>query len=306
MSTTNEKRIAKIEEKLTAKEWGIRIADELAKYPTLNDFCMAEMKAGTNLPHRAEAMLLEQAEARYAGPKLAQERRHEVKRMQTEFDTLKHLVFTVNEAMRIRMDKAGVEVALKLQALQTIILQDAFRETAITASESIEGQKPAVKTAGARKAILEALAAYRTDPTSDDYPFAIEMWTETTGAFSDDLAGHKAAVAHLQDAYFDGHGILARNIKADLNGLMETVAEAITQHNEYLIVRGKGDNRLRIAPDNLTLTPPWAKALADQWLLEARDKAILDVLMWMGDHAGRAAYRREIVKRMIGNAEQAR
>jgi len=305
MMTTiaNEKRLAKIEEKLTPKEWGIRLADEVTKHPTLDDFCIAEMKAGTNLPHKAEAVLTEQAEAQYPGPKLRDQRRWAVKTVQIEFDSLKHLVLKVNEAMRTRMDKAGVEVALKLQALQTIILQDAMRQTATTASEWIEGQKTTGKATDARKAILDALAAYRNEPDAEDYPSAAEMWTETTRALAVDLARHKAAVAHLQDTYFDGHGILAKDIEADLNGLTETVAEAIRQHNDYLNVRGKPADRLRIAPDDLTPPPTFAKTLADQWLQEARDKAILDVLAWMDDSAGRDAYRREMVKRMIGDAE---
>jgi hypothetical protein len=245
---------------------------------------------------------LERAEARYPGPKLRDQRRREVKAVQTEFASLKQLVFRVNEAMRTRMDKAGVEVALKLQALQTIILQDAIRETATTASEW-EGQKTTGKATEARKAILDALAAYSSEPDAEDYPSAAEMWTETTRALAVDLARHKAAVAHLQDSYFDGHRMLARDLEADLNGLTQTVAEAIAQHSEYLTVRGKPADRLRIAPDDLTPPPVLSKALAESWLQEARDKAILDVLNWMDDSAGRDAYRREMVKRMVGDGE---
>jgi hypothetical protein len=303
MMTTiaNEKRLTKIEERLTPKEWGILLADEVTKYPALDDFCIAEMKSDTSLPHKAQAVLLEQAEARYPGPKLRDQRRWEIKAVQTEFDSLKQLVFKVNEAMRTRLDKAAVEVTLKLQALQTIILQDAIRETATTASEWIEGQKTTGKATDARKAILDALAAHRSDEEGEDCPSSAEMWAETTRALAVDLARHKAAVAYLQDTYFDGHGMLARDIEADLNGLIQTVAEAIRQHNEYLTVRGKPADRLRIAPDDLTPPPTLAKALADNWLQEARDKAILDVLNWMDDSAGRDAYRREMVKRMIGD-----
>ena len=51
------------------------------------------------------------------------------------------------------------------------------------------------------------------------------------------------------------------------------------------------------------MPPKWAKALADQWLQEARDTALLDVLDWMGDATARDAYRREMVNRLFGDAE---
>jgi len=301
MSTTAiARRLENIEKKLTPKEWAIRLADEVTKHPTLHDYCTAEMQAGTRLQHQAEAVLLEQAVARYPGSKFDQERPAEIERVQTEFGTLKHLVFRVNETMRTRMDKAAVEVALKLQALQTIILRDAFRETTRTVSEWIEDQKSAGKTTDGRRAILEALAAYQTEPDAQDYPSAAEMWAETTRALAVDLARYKAAVASLQNTYFDGHGILARDIEADLSELVQTVAAAITQHNEYLT--GKGQDWLRTVEDDLTTPTAWARALADEWIQIARDMTVLDVLNWMGDTTGRDAYRREIAKRVIGTS----
>lgn len=305
MSTaTAKKRLEKIEDKLTPKEWAIRFADEIRKYPSIDELCLAQIKTGVSTVHTAQEKLVEQAAARHPGRKAYAEQRADVKRTQIEFETLKNLVFKVNETVTKRAENAGTEAALKMQTLQTIILQDAFGQTACKVSAWIKGQKTTGrKRDTALQGLLAELTAYAGNSDEIGFRTMADVWGDAVRALGFDLLCHKAAVARLQDTYFDGHAILALDTEAGLDASIQTTRQAADHCNEYLTARGNPHSPLKINVDALSPSHKAVKSLADYWLTPARDEAILDVLNWTCDAAGRDAHRRDMVKRMMGLAE---
>ena len=296
-----KKRIEKIEDKLTPKEWAIRLADEIRQHPSLSALCTAQIKSGESTVHRAHEKLIEQAEARHPGRSAHAEQRADVKRTQVEFGILTHLILQVNETVARRIDCAGTEVALKLQTLQTIILQDGFGQTARKVSAWIKGQKATGQSKDAtRQEFLGELAAYATHEDATGFRFTADVWVDAISALVFDLRNHKAAVGLLQDTYFDGHAMLALDAEAELGAIIQVVRQTCGQFNEYLAARGSPNSPLTIDIDALGSPTKAVKSLADYWLTLARDEATIEVLNWMGDVAKRDAYRHEMVKRMLG------
>ncbi|MEI6168984.1 MAG: hypothetical protein WCS52_17525 [bacterium] len=300
---TSEKRIETIEAQLTPKEWAIRFVDGIRKYPSLADFSRADIKGGVLFCQKAQRMLIKQGEARFPEKKQLREQKIEVKRLSSEYAMLKHLVFTVNMAIGTRNDKAKAEFAMYQLALQGISLQDAFTEAAEKAYEWIVGQRGHGGAGESQRAVLDELEACHADAEATTYPFIAGLGAETVLLLPFDLICHKAAVGILTESYFEGHGILSREIEEELNSHITAIDDLISQHNEKLTVRGRDGNWLRIDKEIMPATAESARALADTWIQVARDAAIIDILSWMQEYAERESYRRQVVRRMLGVAE---
>jgi len=166
-------------------------------------------------------------------------------------------------------------------------------------SQKTTGRK---KDAG-RQGLLAELAAYADNSDEIGFRAMSEVWVDAVRALAFDLLRHKAAVARLQDTHYDEHLILAPDTETGLDAIIQTTRQAAQQLNEYLTARGKPRSPFRIDIDALSPSVEDTKSLADYWLSPARDEAILDVLNWMGDAAGRDAHRRDMVKRMMGYSD---
>lgn len=297
---TAKKRLQKIEDRLTPKEWAIRFADEIREYPSIDELCLAQIKTRVSTIHTAHKKLVEQAEARHPGRKAYAQQQADIQHTQIEFETLKNLVFKVNETVTKRTCNAETEAALKVQTLQTIILQDAFSQTVGKASTWIKGQKTTgQKSNPARQGLLAELAGYADTGGETGFRTMADVWADSVSALAFDLLCHKAAVALLQDTCFDGHAILAPDTETGLEAVVQTIRQAIEHFNEYLTVQGNRDSPLRINVDALSPSHKAVKSLADYWLAPARDEAIVDVLNWMCETVARDAHRRDMVKRMM-------
>lgn len=120
------KRLDEIESQLTPKEWAIRLADEMRKAGDKDQ--SAAVKAFEALLKRAMSAISKQVEEKHPGKKPEDVRAGAAlhRALQTDFHALKKLLGQVNEDIRDQAEKAGLEAALKISTLQTIILQDAF------------------------------------------------------------------------------------------------------------------------------------------------------------------------------------
>ena len=309
-TSANKKRLDEVEIQLTPKQRAIRLADEarkssaaeiIKKYEGFKDF---------------EA-LSKQAAEKYPGTKTEniQARKRLYRDLQIEFHTLKKLLAKVNEAIMNQAEKAGLEAALKISTLQTVILQDAFGRTARKAAGWIEVYETEGKDEEEnRQIMLSELQAYMdvnlgekaTDslPIGDikiRFPSIIEIWVKNAVLLIEDIYRHQAAIQIVQDKYFDGHPILDLGIEARLKDSIRAVEDSVETFNEYLDVRGRlfkadwedeeeneggyvtaipgeREGTLKINLEKIKAeSVRGGKKLAEGWAKDARDEAVFDI-----------------------------
>lgn len=257
MKSTAKKRLDEIEIQLTPKEWAIRLADEIRKYPSVNEFNKAYLKVPdhesivSNRPYRAIA---KQVELQFPGNKPDEIRAHnaQMKRLWLEYDMLRNIVFTINKDVSNRIEIYGLKAALKLSTLQTVILQDAFGRTASKAAEWIEDYKTADEDDEEnRQIMLKELAAYTevsfAERFSDSiplgqgirlrFPSLIEEWVRDVKSLIGNVYARKSAVDLIQKKHFDGHSFLFLDTEKKLEETMKTIQAGVETFNDYLMTR---------------------------------------------------------------------
>jgi hypothetical protein len=313
MTTSSKiKRLEKVEAGLSPKEWVIR----LAKATREKDFGnKAAMKFfDDNDPFGA---LEKQAEQKHPGNKpediSAKRRLH--RELWTEFHALKMLLGKINKAIGERTERAGLEAALKISTLQTVILQDAFGRTAKKAAEWIDGFHVKDKDEEQeRKIMLAELKAYMDVDFGEKYsdsirigdmklrfPTIIETWIKEAVRLIRDLYAHEAAIKMIQDQFFDGHPIMIPEVEAGIKRARLSLEDAAESFNEYLKVRttlfkaewdfeekhdggiataipGEREGSLKINLANIKNEAiPSAKMLAKEWSKDAKAEAVFDI-----------------------------
>jgi hypothetical protein len=260
MTTPQDKRLDEIERQLTPQEWAIRLADEIRKHPTVPDF-MKSIIWGTyrNSPFMKPYWMLEnQAEERHPGknPEDIRARYQLHRKLRAEYHTLKMLIIKVNSKVEDKVETAGLNAALQLSRLHTLILQDAFARTAKKAAGWVEEYKPAdADEEEARQVMLKELAVYQDQdvylgetfadslPLGPDlrirFPTMVEIWVQKTMSLIADVFALDAAVRAIQDKYFDGHPILSKDLEAGLAGTIQVVEDDAARFNEYLATRAE-------------------------------------------------------------------
>src|SRR6266568_394023 len=147
LTFAQQKRLDKLEGQLTPKELAIKLADDMRKHSSANEF----MKAVANRTYREApfirpfSALAEQAEVLHPGknPDEIRARNKLSDKLCTEVHALIGLITTINENIAIEMEVAGLKAELKLCTLQTLILQDIFGWTARKAAPWVEEYKTA-------------------------------------------------------------------------------------------------------------------------------------------------------------------
>src|SRR5438094_2967072 len=147
LTFAQQKRQHKLEGQLTPKELAIKLADDMRKHSSTNEF----IKAIANRTYREApfirpfSALAEQAEVLYAGkdPDEIRARNKLSHKLHTEFHALLGLISKINETIANKMEVAGLKAALKISTLQMLILQDAFGRVARKAAPWIEEYKTA-------------------------------------------------------------------------------------------------------------------------------------------------------------------
>lgn len=320
-TTTKKKRIDKIEGQLTPKQWAISLADEMQKYPSQVAFFSSFGPVLEELPWMKPFPAFDKlAEEKYPGKNSEDIRAKNqlTEKLSREYQVLKLLILDTNEIIQNRIGRAGLEAALKLSTLQTIILQDAFARTASKAAEWIEQYKTEDQDdEEERQIMLKELAAYTevsyAERASDSlpignirikFPTVIELWVRDAVLVISDIFRHKAAVQIVQDKYFDGHPILYRNVVDDLEKTIRVVEDAVATLNEYLKTRrelfetewnqealeedgitsaipGEREGRLAIDIDDIRdrVNKRSATTLANEWANNAKMKGRLGPVM---------------------------
>ena len=183
--SSKTKRLEAVEVQLTPKEWAIRLADEMRKDGM--EFILKDASA-----FKAFHSLRKQAEEKYPGnkPEDVSARNRLYRDLSIEFHALKKMTGKINEEIQKRAEVGGLEAALKISTLQTIILQDAFGRTARKAADWIELVKTEDKDDEEnRQVMLNELGAFThvdfSERISDSlpigdikirFPTVIERW----------------------------------------------------------------------------------------------------------------------------------
>jgi len=255
--TTIKKRLDEAEARLTPREWAIRLADEIRKYPSIDEAIKASLKVTNEeavLGDRPYQALAKQAEERHPGnrPDEMAAFNKLSEKLWTEYQTLRNLIFHINSTVMERLEVFGLKAALKLSTLQTVILQDAFGRTARKAALWIEEYKTDDEDEEEnRQIMLKELAAYTevsyAESFSDSlplgpgirlrFPTVIEEWVKDTARLIRTVYSGKAAVKVIRDKYFDGHDFLSRDTEARLEETLKTIESGAKDLNEYLMTR---------------------------------------------------------------------
>ncbi len=300
MRTMDNKRLAKIEAQLTPKEWGIRMADEFARYQTLDAYCTASFKSTELLVHRARAMLREKVERNTSGHKMLQNRRAEMKRTQIEIEVLWQLLLVVNNRIVSRLERAEIQVALLEQVIQAMLARAAFSDTASAVLARFDQERK--EKSAAAQAIRGLLTPYLAVDIMPVLLEGVEPLGVSIPNLTLDLIAHQKATTRIQDDCFEGHGILALDLNKRMGAAIDTLNSVLDQHRQFLTQRGNAVEWMVLDGQALALADKPATDLTNSWMQVARDEATVDVLNWMCDFAARDDYRREIAKRMVAEA----
>jgi hypothetical protein len=264
--------LEEIETFLTPKEWAIRLADQMRKYPD----ALACMKALVKLPLRELPVqrpfyaFEKQAAEQHPGdePEDIRARHRLTDALWREFHTLKLLMRQVNDAMQQKVETIALQVALRLSALHALILQDAFAHTATNAAVFTEagiGETPA-------GSVFFQFAA----------PSPLTEWSQETAALLKDFFAHRAAVELVQAEHFDGHPILNPELEAELTEATRIIESAVATAKDYLNRRagrdgaGAAENNLAIALETIKAgdKSQRAAAIAAKWMHDAKREAV--------------------------------
>jgi len=250
---TAHKRLDEIETHLTPKEWAIRLADEMRKYPDP----LAHMKAMVKLPlhelpvQRPYFAFEKQAAERHPSdePEDIRARHRLTDALWREFHTLKLLMRLVNQAMQCKVETIALQAALQLSALHALILEDILAQTD-------NGETP------------------------------LAEWSHEYTALLQDFCAHRAAVELIQGEHFAGHPILYPELEAELTEAARTIESAVATANDYLNRRavragantngGAVENKLAIGLESIKAgaNGQRAAAIAKKWQHDASREAV--------------------------------
>ena len=253
MTTTAHKRLDEIETHLTPKEWAIRLADEMRKYPDT----LAYMKALAKLPlhelpvQRPFYAFEKQAGEQYPGdePEDIRARHRLTDALWNEFHTLKLLIRQVDQPMQRKVKTISLQAALQLSALHALILEDILAQT-------------------------------------DNSETPLAEWSHEYTALLQDFYAHRAAVELIQSEHFAGHSILYPELEAELTEAARTIESAVVTANDYLKHRaarggaatnaGAGESNLLIGLESIKAgaNGQRATAIAEKWLHDASREAV--------------------------------
>ena len=311
MTISKDRRLERIKHRMTPKEWAIKQADELRQAPDLNAAVRKYILRREDMSDVFQKMAEEEHPGRQPEDIRVQNRLKA--QYWIDWKTRINLMKDLQTTIIRRVEVAGLEAALKLQTLQTAILQDSFSRTARKAAEWIEEYRAADPDEEEnRQIMLKELEAYMDirlegdeGPRSLDlgririsFPSRIQLWIDSIKALINDVLKHQAAVRLIQDSFFDGHPILALDVEAVLKATVQKIEDIVSLHNEYLDVRrtlfgdeweeddaaglnaglaGEVSGQLIIDIDQLKPPKKAVSSLANEWIKLAKADAVADV-----------------------------
>jgi hypothetical protein len=245
---------------LTPKDWGIRLIEVMRGY-SIFEFREAYTMEAIPLEENTSIFfdkpsqaLANQAKARFPGEdaKSVERCEKETKRLLSEFEILRMLIFTINSQFINEIAVRGLMVSAKLSRVETAILLDAFKRTADKAISWVRNYPPAnTEEKESRERMLKELAAYTevnfAESFSDSLPLGGSITLRTPSVLEEeivvikDLLGqtlsYQYALELIQKEYFDGTDILIKDNRKELRELEEFVRSNVETYINYLETR---------------------------------------------------------------------
>lgn len=234
--STTKKRLDNIEVYLTPKEWAIRIAREIRKYPSQDEFNRAELKGSykASLFFRPYDAFEKQIGKQHPGNKQreVETKRALTRQLHSEFHVLKTIILHVNIFLMERAETIRLRAALRLSELQASALQDAFACTGARATRWVKRCNSDAGDKEERQTVLKELERYRYVS-----PVTIADIAQDLASLVVDVVSRRAAVRIIQDRYLDGEAFLFRDLEDELQETIEIIEDGVTSFNGYLKTR---------------------------------------------------------------------
>lgn len=251
-SSAKQKRLDKVWLRLTPKEWAIWLADQIHKYPSLDEFMRAarEVPLRDSPPFIAFLALSRQAQERHPGskPEAIEAQRKLETTLRTDFLMLKTLLIEVNRTIRASVELNRLGAALS--TLVTMLQQGSFARTAAKCAHWIvrrgdlagEEEQQMLRELGVymdvRLVMPVRLVIPLTSHPSPDvaslFASLIEGWVNGVSALILDWFAQRAAVQVIQTKYFDNHSILFRDIEAAMDKRTKLILATVATVNKFL------------------------------------------------------------------------
>jgi len=215
------KRLDKIEVQLTPKQWAIRLADEMGRYPSQEDHLKAIMKGTYRQSPFTKPFYTLAQQAKEHWPQRSVSEVSLNCKLRMEFHALKLLINQINTEIKLKAETNRLKAALQSSKLHTLSLQDAF--THVIVAETMSGSS--------------------TSPTRLRLISLLEAWADDSAKLLVETTAHKAAVQTVQEKYFERHPILYKDNELEIELASRAVRDAIAAFNKYLKARAKLYNR---------------------------------------------------------------
>jgi hypothetical protein len=296
------KRLEKIEVQLTPAQWAIRLATEMRRYASRQDFLKAIAKGGyrDNPYLKPFFMLVKQAEEEYPGKEKVEEAKWLSEYLHGEYHALETLIVDANETLGHRMPTLTSTVSLRLFQLEAIIRREAFAQITRKAATWI-GRCPttSAEEEKERQAVLTELLTQNdfevVDPMTESLPnsppplisWRLRDWADSCAMLLTEAVAYKTSIQIIQERYLDSRPILFNNIEAELESTIRTMRDAIGLFNEYsgglADPMDEPDQEAEIHPsidigDVELRAEQLADTIVDDWVTTAKNKGKCDIL----------------------------
>jgi hypothetical protein len=285
INSAQRKRLDKIELQLTPKQWAIRLADEIRRYPSQEAFLKGIAK-GT---YRGSPSitpffcLIEQAKERW--PRDARKEIELSSKLRMEFQSLKSLINNINNDLMVRVERNRLRVALHASQLRTLIFMGAVLRIGVT----------------------EILHATSAGLARQRYSSKLDDWANKSTMLFKETIAYKAAVQAIQEDYFESHPIMYKDIETEIEMIIQTVRELIATFNDYrkdiadLSDRESNQEQQEAGTANAMPFEPenglpidieaiskrdeiFVQSIVEKWVMNAKVSGIADILRQTGKH----------------------
>jgi hypothetical protein len=215
--TAISKRIDNLETRLTPKEWAIRIADEIRKYPSQHEY-LRYLTEHSNINEtlwvKPFAMLKQLSEELYPGKKPfeMQTQRDHTRKLQMEFLVLKSLIHEINTRARQNVEIMKPQFLLQMALLRIHIMGD------IASTHFIKESRK------------------KTDKWQENGnpPESLEYWQLKTTGWIDEFFTGNELFKTVSELYLDGHPFIFLDIENQLTGIKKIIDEIVSLFNDYI------------------------------------------------------------------------
>jgi hypothetical protein len=211
-NSAKSKRLDMIELQLTPKHWAIRLADEMRRYASQEDFLKA---IGRDTFRQSPFIkpyyyLAKQAEKRWPG-----DNRKVVAlsdKLREEFHVLKTLIYDINRDILVRGEMIRLKAKLQMSKARELILKGIF----------VYSDFPEIFSAGS------------PGEAQHHHTSLLENWFDNSAKLFRETTAYMAAVQAVQEKYFESHPILYKDFEKAFEMTNQAVRDSLEEINKYV------------------------------------------------------------------------